>query len=95
MSPELSQTDICVALARIEEKLDAQNQVYAERFGIQNAEIQALKESRDKHGERMGKLEAAEEQRRGERKVFAGVMAVVGAIFGFVGSLILKLIGQG
>jgi len=94
MSPELSQTDICVTLARIEEKLDAQNALMSERLGGINARLDVLTVSSARQGERIGRLEAAEEQRRGERKIFTGFMTIMGTICGVIGSLVIRLLGM-
>ena len=95
MSPELSQTDVCVTLARIEEQLDAQNALMSERLGGINARLDVLTASSARQGERIGRLEAAEEHRRGQLKILGGILTIACGAVSVVMHWLFKLLEGG
>lgn len=86
---------MCVTLARIEEKLDAQNALMSERLGGINARLDSLTRSSARQGERIGKLEAAEEHRSGQLKVLGGILTVACGAVSVVMHWLFKLFDGG
>lgn len=87
--------DVRVILARIEEKLDSQQMLCGERRGHVNARLESVIESQRLQGERIGRLESAEEHRAGQMKAFAAVLTVVFSLVSFACNWLLKALGSG
>ncbi|GHV50902.1 hypothetical protein FACS1894168_2610 [Deltaproteobacteria bacterium] len=76
--------EIYERLARIEEKIDGLGLRFGERLATVEARLHGLEKSSERRGERLGKLEAAEERRKGGFAVMAMVWAAAAAIGGIV-----------
>ena len=76
--------EIYERLARIEEKIDSLGLRFGERLATVEARLHGLEKSSERRGERLGKLEAAEERRKGGIAVMAVVWAAAAAIGGMV-----------
>jgi hypothetical protein len=76
--------EIYERLARIEEKIDGLGLRFGERLATVEARLHGLEKSSERRGERLGKLEAAEERRKGGIAVMAMVWAAAAAIGGIV-----------
>ena len=76
--------EIYERLARIEEKIDGLGLRFGERLATVEARLNGLEKSSERRGERLGKLEAAEERRKGGVAVMAMVWAAAAAIGGIV-----------
>ena len=85
-------TELKILLARIEEKIDAQGLVWSEKFGGIEARLARLEASATSQGERLGHLEAAEKIRQGERRILTGILAMIGAVAGVIGALLVRLL---
>jgi hypothetical protein len=83
MTQELDK-EIYERLARIEEKIDGLGLRFGERLATVEARLHGLEKSSERRGERLGKLEAAEERRKGGFAVMAMVWAAAAAIGGIV-----------
>jgi len=95
MNATLNNEDLRVILARIEEKLDAQQTLCAERRGHVNARLEQIAESQRSQGERLGKLESAEEHRAGQLKVFGWIIAAICSIASVLGNLAVNYLAKG
>lgn len=87
--------EVRVILARIEEKLDAQQTLCAERRGHVNARLESVIESQRLQGERIGRLESAEEHRAGQLKAYTAVLTVLFSIVSIACNWLLKALGSG
>lgn len=76
--------EIYERLARIEEKIDSLGLRFGERLATVEARLNALEKSSERRGERLGKLEAAEERRKGGLAVMAVVWAAAAALGGVI-----------
>ena len=76
--------EIYERLARIEEKIDGLGLRFGERLATVEARISGLEKSSERRGERLGRLEAAEERRRGGFAVLAIIWAAAAAIGGML-----------
>jgi hypothetical protein len=79
-------------LARIEEKIDGLDKLLTARCAGCHTRIGALEKSCLRQGERLGKLEALEHQRRGGKGVLLALGAVISATLGAVGVLMAKIL---
>jgi hypothetical protein len=84
--------EIYERLARIEEKIDGLGQRFGERLATVEARLHGLEKSSERRGERLGKLEAAEERRKGGFAVMAMVWVAAAAIGGMVVSYLPQLL---
>lgn len=91
MIPVVPHESAEVRLARIEEKIDGLEKRLAERFFGYLGRIEALEESSVRQGKRIGRLERADEQRRGGLAVMAAIWAGAGAL----GALVFRYFPQG
>lgn len=73
------------SMARLEAKFDAQKELLDRLLGAQDARLSAVERSQARQGERIGALEAAEQQRK-------GATAVLATAAGFAGALIAKFL---
>ncbi len=76
--------EIYERLARIEEKIDGLGLRFGERLATVEARISGLEKSSERRGERLGKLEAAEERRKGGFAVLAIIWTAAAAIGGML-----------
>ena len=76
--------EIYERLARIEEKIDGLGLRCGERLATVEARISGLEKSSERRGERLGKLEAAEERRKGGFAVLAIIWTAAAAIGGML-----------
>jgi len=76
--------EIYERLARIEEKIDGLGQRFGERLATMEARLNGLEKSSERRGERLGKLEAAEERRKGGFAVMAFAWAAAATVGGMV-----------
>lgn len=67
-------------MARMEEKIDALTNHMGERCGVSVGRIGALEKSTIRQGERLGKLELAEERRKGGMAVMMALWAAAGTL---------------
>jgi hypothetical protein len=74
--------EIYERLARIEEKIDSLGLRFGERLATVEARLNSLEKSSERRGERLGKLEAAEERRKGGFAVMAVIWTAAAAIGG-------------
>lgn len=91
MIPRLTRESPEARLARIEEKIDGLDKRLAERFFAYLGRIEALEESAARRDERLGRLERADEQRRGGLAVMAAIWAGAGA----VGAMVFRFLPGG
>lgn len=80
-------------LARIEEKLDGLAVRVGERCAGNNARIEAHDKSLIRFGERLGRLEAEREQRKGGKAAIT-LLVVVGAALGGLGAKLVEWLGR-
>ena len=76
--------EIYERLARIEEKIDGLGLRFGERLATVETRLHGLEKSSERRGERLGKLEAAEERRKGGLAVMAVVWAAAAALGGAI-----------
>ncbi|WP_298034739.1 hypothetical protein [uncultured Desulfovibrio sp.] len=76
--------EIYERLARIEEKIDGLGLRFGERLATVEARLHSLEKSSERRGERLGKLEAAEERRKGGFAAMAFVWAAAATVGGLV-----------
>lgn len=76
--------EIYERLARIEEKIDGLGLRFGERLATVEARLHGLEKSSERRGERLGKLEAAEERRKGGFAVMACAWAAAATVGGLV-----------
>ena len=88
---EASSESTEVGIARIAEKLDSLGALWLQRLDGLAERVNSLEASRMSYGKRIGKLEQAEQHRKGG---FA-VMAAVWAGAGVLGGLVFKLFPMG
>jgi hypothetical protein len=81
-------------LARIEEKIDGLDRLLTARCAGCHTRIGALEKSCLRQGERLGKLEAVEQQRRGGKGVLLTLGAGLSAVLGALGALTAKLLDR-
>jgi len=84
--------EIYERLARIEEKIDGLGLRFGERLATVEARLNGLEKSSERRGERLGKLEAAEERRKGGIAVMAVIWGLAAAIGGMAAKFLPELL---